>query len=98
MKYGYTIYFEPKCKCSNSIWAIKNAVRPSIANRRRTVKKVLYVIFFDNKGQVMPIRVTGAFYKNVILKKLKAHFKRFRPKTGPKYLHLCMIINACSRP
>ena len=32
--------------------------------------------------------VTGAFCKNVVLKKLKAHFKRRRPKTGLKYLSL----------
>ena len=31
--------------------------------------------------------VTATFYKNV-LKKLKAHFKRCRPKTGFKYLRL----------
>ena len=32
--------------------------------------------------------VTGAFYKNVVLKKLKAHFKRCRPKTGLQSLRL----------
>ena len=32
--------------------------------------------------------VTGAFYKNVVLKKLKAHFKRRRPKVRLKYLRL----------
>ena len=52
---GY--YFELKPKCSNRVWATKNAVRPSIAKRQRTVKKVLYVIFFDNKGPVMQLPV-----------------------------------------
>ena len=32
--------------------------------------------------------VTGAFYKNVLLKKLRAHFKRVRPNTGLKHLRL----------
>ena len=32
--------------------------------------------------------VTGAYCKNVVLKKLKAHFKRRRPKAGLKYLRL----------
>ena len=65
-----------------------------LAKRQRNVKKVLYVIFFDNMGKVMqlPVQkgrtVTRAFYKNVVLKKLKAHFKRHCPKTGLKYLHL----------
>ena len=72
----------------------KNAFCPSIAKRQRTVKKVLYVIFFHNKGPVMQLpvskdrTVTGAFYKNIVLKKLKAHFKRRRPKTRLKYLRL----------
>ena len=88
------ILFEPKRKCSNRVWATKNAVRPIIAKRQCTVKKVLYVIFLDNKGPVMQLAVskgrtvTGAFYKNVVLKKLKAQFKRCRPKTGLKSLLL----------
>ena len=32
--------------------------------------------------------VTGALYKHVVLKKVKAHFKRRRPKAGLKYLRL----------
>ena len=71
-----------------------NVVRQSIAERQRMVKKVLHVVFLDNKGPVMQLpvprgrTVTGAFYKNVVLKKLKAQFKRRRPKTGLKYLRL----------
>ena len=36
------------------------------------------------KGRI----VTGAFYTNVVLKQLEAHFKRRRPKTGLKHLFL----------
>ena len=32
--------FEPMSKCSNRVWATKNAVRPSITKRQYTVKKV----------------------------------------------------------
>ena len=59
--------------------------RPIIAKRTRTVKKVLYVIFFDNKGPVMQIpvpkgrTVTAKFYKNVVLRKLKKYYKTRRP-------------------
>ena len=90
----WVYYFEPKRKSSNRIWASKNAKRPSIAKRLRTVKKVLYVIFFDNKGPVMQIpvpkgkTVTGNFYKNVVIKKLKKYYESRRPKTGMKYLRL----------
>ena len=68
----------------------QNALRLSIADKQHTVKKVLYVIFFDNKGPVMQLpipkgrTVTGALYKHFV----KAHFKRRHPKTGLKYLRL----------
>ena len=53
-----------------------------------------FFFFLYNKGLFMQLpvtkdrTVTGTFYKNVVLKKLKAHFKRHRPKAGLKYLHL----------
>ena len=90
----WVYFFEPKRKCSNRVWATKNAVGPSIAKRQPTVKKVLYVIFFDNKDPVMQLpvpkrrTVTKPFYKNVVLKKLKGYFKRRHPESGLKYLHL----------
>ena len=46
----WVYYFEPKQKWSEWIWATKNARRPIIAKRTWMVKKVLYVIFFNNKG------------------------------------------------
>ena len=76
----------------NRVWATKNAVHQSIAKGQRTDKKVLHVTFFDNKGPVMQLpvpkdrTVTGAFNRNIVLKKLNAHFKRRHPKTGLKYL------------
>ena len=85
-------FFEPKRKCSNRIWATKNARRPIIAKRTRTVKKVLYVIFFDNKGPVMEIpvpkgrTVTAKPYKNVVLR--KKYYKIRRSKTGLVHLRL----------
>ena len=87
-------YFEPKRKVDNRIWATKNARRPSIAKRKKTVKKVLYAIFFTNKGPAIGIpvpkgrTVTGKFYKNVVLRKLKNYYKSCRPKTGLKYVRL----------
>ena len=53
-----------------------------------TVKKVLYVNFFDKKGPVVQLpvpkgkMVTAAFYRNVVLK------KRSHTKTGLKFLSL----------
>lgn len=47
----WVCYFEPNRKCSNRFWANKYARRPIIAKHLRMLK-VLYVIFFDNKGRV----------------------------------------------
>ena len=68
----WVYYFETKCKSSNRVWDTKNTVFPSISKRQYMVKKVLYVIFFDNKRPAMQLpvpkgkTVTGAFYKNVV--------------------------------
>ena len=51
----WVYYFDPKRKSSNKIWASENAKRPSITKRLQTVKKVLYVIFFDDNGPVTQI-------------------------------------------
>ena len=70
MRHGYTILNQSVNVLT--VWATKNAVRPSIAKRQGTVKNVLHVIFSDNKGPVMQSPVpkgktaSGAFYKNVV--------------------------------
>ena len=59
----------------------KKCQRPSIAKQIRTVKKVVYAIFFTYKGPAIQIlvpkgrTVTGKFYKNVVLRKLKNFYK-----------------------
>ena len=53
----WVYYFEPKRKVANQTWATKNARRPSIAKRIRAVKKVLYAIFFTNKGPATTTKV-----------------------------------------
>ena len=53
----------------------------------------LYATSFTNKGPAIQIpvpkdrTVTGKFYKNIVLRKLKNYYKIRRPKTGLKYLH-----------
>ena len=62
---------EPKWKVANRILATKNTRRVSSVKQIRTVKKVLYAIFyfFTNKGPDIQIpvakgrTVTGKFYK-----------------------------------
>ena len=70
-------YFEPVRKASNKIWATKHSKRQIIAKRSLSTKKVLYAIFFSAEGVAIKVPVkkgksiTGKYYKDVVLKKLK---------------------------
>ena len=67
-------YFDPVRKVSNKIWATKHSKRPIIAKRSLSAKKVLYAIFFSGEGVAIKVPVksiTGKYYKDVVLKKLK---------------------------
>ncbi len=87
-------FFEPTRKVSNKIWATKHCRRPSIAKRLISAKKAMFVIFFDIRGPVMQLvvpnrrSVTGLFYKEKVLMKLKKQCLKRRPNTGLKYLSL----------
>ena len=93
MKPG-SIYFEPVRKVSNKIWATKHSKRPIIAKRSLSTKKVLYAIFFSGEGVTIKVPVkkgksiTGKYYKDVVLKKLKKYYQKC-PATGFK--HVCLL-------
>ena len=65
-----------------------------LPKRIRMVKKVLYAILSLIRGPAIQIlvpkgrTVTGKFYKNVVLRKLKNYYKSRRPKTGLKCVRL----------
>ena len=87
-------YFEPVRKVSNKIWATKHSKRPIIAKRSLSTKKVLYAIFFSGEGVAIKVLVkkgksiTGKYYKDVVLKKLKKYYQKRRPATGFKHVRL----------
>ena len=87
-------YFEPVRKVSNKIWATKHSKRPIIAKRSLSTKKVLYAIFFSGEGVAIKVPVkkgksiTGKYYKDVVLKKLKKYYQKRRPATGFKHVRL----------
>ena len=87
-------YFEPVRKVSNKIWATKHSKRPIIATRSLSTKKVLYAIFFSGEGVAIKVPVkkgksiTGKYYKDVVLKKLKKYYQKRRPATGFKHVRL----------
>ena len=59
-----------------------------------TTKKVLYAIFFSSEGVAIKVPVkkgksiTGKYYKDVVLKKLKKNYQKRRPTTGFKHVRL----------
>lgn len=88
-------YFEPQRKIKNKVWIDQNRNRPIIAKRSQSAKKVLYAIFFNCHGPVVQVAtpsgrsITGTFYKNNVLKKVKNYYLKRRPKTGIR--HICLI-------
>ena len=87
-------YFEPVRKVSNKIWATKHSKRPIIAKCSLSTKKVLYAIFFSGEGVAIKVPVkkgksiTGKYYKEVVLKKLKKYYQKRCPATGFKHVRL----------
>ena len=87
-------YFEPIRKVSNKIWATKHSKRPITGKRSLSTKKVLYAIFFSGEGVSIKVPVkkgksiTGKYYKDIVLKKLKKYYQKRHPATGFKHVRL----------
>jgi len=81
-------FFEPSNKENNKMWIGEVDERPKIARRSRTVRRVMYALFFDSDGRVARIpvpehtSVTGTFYKNNVLSAVVRHYTAKRPRTG----------------
>ena len=69
-------YFQPTRKCTNKIWATKQAIRPSVAKRTLSVK-VMYAVFFNSRGENVQVAiprgrtVTRKVYSGIVLKRLR---------------------------
>ena len=78
--------FEPQRRADNGSEKIKKK-RPCIAKRTIRSKKMLYAIFFNSSGPVVQMpcssghTVTGRFYKNSVLKKVKDEAKDSQEST-----------------
>ena len=74
--------FEPQRRADNKQW------KRCIAKRTISSKKMLYAIFFNSSGPVVQVpcpsghTVTGRFYKNYVLKKVKEFYNKKRPSKG----------------
>ena len=76
--------FEPQRRADNKQWKRKYKKCPCIAKRIISSKKMLYAIFFNSSGYT----VTGRFYKNSVLKKVKEFYNKERPSKGGSGVHL----------
>ena len=62
---------------------------PQVARRSRTVKRVIYELFFHAKRPVPArISVTGQFYDTVVLPEVARHYKNTHPRSGTRGIHL----------
>ena len=86
--------FEPQRRADNKQWKRKDQKRPSIAKRTISSKKMLLAIFFNSSGPVVHVpcplghTVTGRFYKNSVLKKVKEFYNKKRLSKGWPGVHL----------
>ena len=87
-------HFQPDSKAKNKVWVSSEGDRPVIARRCKTSNRMLYVIFFDLKGQVLQIpvpigsSVNGKFYRESILTQLVDFYQKRRPRTGVRGIKL----------
>ena len=72
----------------------KRSKTPMYCHETISSKKMLYAIFFDSSGPVVQVpcppghTVTGRFYKNSVLKKVKEFYNKKRPIKGWSGVHL----------
>ena len=62
--------------------------KKTIAKRTRSMKKVMYAIFFNSCGETVQVAIphgktdTGKLYRRLVMKKLENYVKKFRPRQG----------------
>ena len=86
--------FEPQRRADNKQWKRKDQKRLCIAKRTICSKKMLYAIFFNSSGPVVQVpypsghTITGRFYKNSLLNKVKEFYNKKRPSKRWSGVHL----------
>ena len=85
--------FEPQRRADNKQWTRKDQECSCIGKRTISSKK-MYAIFFNSSGPIIQVpcpsghTVTGRFYKNSVLKKVKEFYNKKRPSEGWSGVHL----------
>ena len=84
--------FEPQRRADNKQWKRKGQKHPCIAKRTISSKK-MYAISFNSSRPVVQVpcpsghTVTGQFYKNSVLKKVKEFYNKKQPSKGWSGVH-----------
>ena len=83
---------KPGCTCLSQkeglIISKKDKKCPCVSKRTISSKKILYAIFFNSSGPVIQVpcpsghTITGRFYKNSVLKKVKEFYSKKWPSKG----------------
>ena len=74
-------FFEPETRQHNKVWIGGDGQSYQIARRNRSVRRVMYAICFDAKGQVAQVAVperssvTVQFYAGNVLSRVVEHYK-----------------------
>ena len=95
--------FEPQRRTDSKQWKLKDQKHPCIVKRTISSKKMLYVIFFNSSGPVVQLPcpsghiVTGRFYKNSVLKKVREFYNKKRSSKGWSGVHLLHDNASCHK-
>ena len=87
-------FFEPDNKLNNKMWVGENNERPVVAHRSRSVRRVMYALFFDRDGMLTPVSVqencsvTGTFYPDFVLSAVVNPYQAKRPRAGVRGIKL----------
>ena len=88
------LFFQSDNKLNNKMWVGENNERPVIALRSRSVRRVMYALFFDSDGIVARVsvlencNVTGTFYRDFVLSAIVNHYQAKRSRAGVRGIKL----------
>ena len=87
-------FFEPVNKLNNKMWISENNECPVVACRSRSVRRVMYALFFDSDGILACVSVpencsvTGTFYSDFVFSAVVNHYQAKHPRARVRGIKL----------
>ena len=87
-------FFEPDNKLNNKMWVGENNEHPVVARQSRSVRRVMYALFFDSNRIVARVSapencsVTQTFYHDFVLSAVVIHYQAKRSRAGVRGIKL----------